>query len=384
MSVWKVPFTAWLAAVLLVAWTPESRAATPETREILFVGNNLGGTVTLVDVERLEVVGEIDVVPDFGERTAERGLFAALVFRVIGWLAGEKYVDDVAVSPDGTILYVSRGNLADVAAFRIDGGELEWRVPVSGYRADHLALSPDGRRLYVSALTAKRVDVIDTRERKIVGGFPTGARPHGIRLSPDGRRVYAGSLRDGLVTVADTETLEVLRTIDFDEGVRPFAIGPDEKRLYVQLSHLHGFVEFDLAENRKTKTIHLPVAEAARDLEPDDDPFEAAHHGIEISPDGRSLCVAGTVSGYAALVSLPALEVAEVIPVGSEPAWAVNSLDGRYCFVSVRNDDVVSVISYVDRKERARLRVGRYPQRMCAARVPAAAIPHREAGETRP
>ena len=40
------------------------------------------------------------------------------------------------------------------------------------------------------------------------------------------------------------------------------------------------------------------------------------------------------------------------------------SLDGRFCFVSSRKSDTVSVISFDDGRELGRIKVGTYPQRM--------------------
>jgi YVTN family beta-propeller protein len=52
------------------------------------------------------------------------------------------------------------------------------------------------------------------------------------------------------------------------------------------------------------------------------------------------------------------------VPVGEKPHWSTNSGDGRYCFVSVSGDDAVSVISYAEEREVARVAVGDHPQRM--------------------
>ena len=44
-------------------------------------------------------------------------------------------------------------------------------------------------------------------------------------------------------------------------------------------------------------------------------------------------------------------------------------LDGRFCFVSSRKSDTVSVISFDDGRELARIKVGTYPQRMWAVAI---------------
>ena len=49
---------------------------------------------------------------------------------------------------------------------------------------------------------------------------------------------------------------------------------------------------------------------------------------------------------------------------GDRPYWATNSADGRYCFVSIAGDDIVSVVSYRTEEQVARIPVGDHPQRL--------------------
>jgi YVTN family beta-propeller protein len=91
--------------------------------------------------------------------------------------------------------------------------------------------------------------------------------------------------------------------------------------------------------------------------------LDSAHHGLAMNPRGTKLCVAGTMSDYAAIVSRRTFAY-RLIQVGETPYWSTNSGDGRYCFVSVSGDDRVSVISYRTGREVARIAVGDHPQRM--------------------
>jgi YVTN family beta-propeller protein len=332
-------------------------AAQPAAAEpVLFVANSVAGTVTLIDANTLGVLGTINVIPDGNtpRDPAQAAVYPAVVAR-----QGVNYAQGIAISPDGQTLYVSRGYLGDVAAFQIATGKLLWRLQVSGLRADHVVLSADGRVLFVSALTANEVQAIDTQRGAFVGTFPTGDWPHVLELSPDGREVYNGSLGNQLapqgldgkkqLTVADAHTLQVQRTYQFQAGVRPFVIDPDGRTMFLQLSYFNGFDEFDLQSGRIVKTVDLPVSGPGAQMQPKNYPNQAAHHGIALSPDGRYVCDAGTISNYVALVARPALTAKTIIPVGTQPAEAETSLDGRYCFVTNRGPgagaDTVSVIS---------------------------------------
>ena len=78
------------------------------------------------------------------------------------------------------------------------------------------------------------------------------------------------------------DTKAVLKQIDFGVGIRPFVVMPDNRTLYVQLSFHHGFVEFDLAEERITREVHLPLSDEAEQMQREDYPLDSAHHGLAL------------------------------------------------------------------------------------------------------
>jgi hypothetical protein len=178
----------------------------------------------------------------------------------------------------------------------------------------------------------------------------------------------------------------------FSEGIRPFVLTADGRTMYLQLSYYNGIVEYDPFGCRMLRTLALPLAGPGTRVLPHDYPNLAAQHGIALSPDGHWLCSAGTIDDYAALVKLPdfSLAATKLIPVGQEPAYAVNSPDGRYCFISSRGRqaNTVSAISYATGSEVARFATGLHPQVELAARVPAsvlttASLRHRAGVRTR-
>jgi YVTN family beta-propeller protein len=300
---------------------------------------------------------------------------------------GDRFVDDIAVSPDGNTLYVSRANLADLVAFNLVTHQMLWRFKVSGFHADHMALSPDGSQLVISATTAQEAQVIDTSTGTQIGTFPTGSYPHQNDYSADGKHIYNSSigvisfpkalelLKGSLqVTVVDAKTLKVIKTYTFAHGVRPSVITPDEHYMYTELSYLNGFVEFDLTTGQITRTVNMPFSADAQNLNPDNYPLNSAHHGLALSGDGSKLCDAGTIDNYVAIVSRPALTTDRIIPVGNMPYWATTSSDGNYCLVSNSKDNDVSVISYSTAQEITRVPVGTFPQRERVGAVPDAVI----------
>jgi len=389
--------TAVLAAALVLALVPAGTAlAAKKTRPILMVANNWDGTADVVDPHRFRTLKRINIIPDIAERMAEiqADPVAYGYFLGIRQLVGEghdQWVDDAFTSPNGRLVYVSRPSLADVVAISLDDGRIVWRVKIEGYRADHMAISPDGRRLLVSASTARKVHVIDTRAGRIVGEFESGDQPHENNYSRDGGLIYHASIGsvytplddpllddtkgDRWFQIVDARTLQGLRRVDMGDklaehgfpdmsaAVRPMALSPDERYVYFQLSFLHGFVEYDLEQDRPLRIAQLPLSEEAQGMRREQYLLDSAHHGLAMNPKGSKLCAAGTMSDYAAIVSRRTFAY-RLVAVGEKPYWATNSGNGRYCFVSVSGDDRVSVISYRTGREVARIAVGDHPQRM--------------------
>lgn len=370
-------------------------AASGNQRDVVFVANAEGGTVTVIDARTFEVLREIDVLPDGEDAslTEDDPVQALAGQRVVEAAGGENFAQDQDISPDGRTLYASRGHRGDVAAFDIESGELLWKVPVSGLRADHMTISDDGRRLFVSALTEDIVEVIDVERAAVVASFPTGEWPHDNHLSHDGERLYNGSIgnittppetRDnrpdlaGLLlnepyrlTIVDAETLEEQRAFEFDAGIRPFVITRNERRMYLQQSFFHGIREFDLEEGRMLRSVRLPIDEGVSE---EDYSFEAPHHGLALSPDEGTLCAAGRASDYAALVDTETFRATAIIEVGDAPSWAATGPTGRNCYLANTRDDTVSVISYVRGEEVVRIGTGDGPKHLQPATVPESAI----------
>jgi DNA-binding beta-propeller fold protein YncE len=388
------------AACFALAAASPAAAAPSQVTPVLFVGNNWDGTADVIkqggtpSEPTFVRVARLNIIPDIQERMVEIATDPERLgyFLAIRELVGEghdQYVDDMFASKDGRLLVVSRPSLADVVALDLNTGAIVWRFRVDGQRSDHMAMSPDGTRVAVSASTGKVVHILDTFTGREVGRFPSGDSPHENNYSADGRLIYHASI--GLVytpadqpqfdstkgdrrfQIVDASTNQIVKQIDMGQklaeagypnmssAVRPMALSPDERFVYFQVSFFHGFVEYDFAQDRVTRVANLPneVPEMPREQYL----LDSAHHGISMNPEGTRLCVAGTMSDYAAIVERDTFEY-KLIHGGHKPYWSTNSADGRYCFVSWSGDDKISAISYKRKAEVAQIPVGDHPQRM--------------------
>jgi DNA-binding beta-propeller fold protein YncE len=212
-------------------------------------------------------------VPDLAERMAEiqadpvrRGYFLA-IRQEIGE-GHDQLVDGAFTSVEGRYLYVSRPSLADVVAISLKTRRIVWRTRVEGSRSDHIALSPDGRRLLVSASTARKVHVIDTRTGAITGSFESGDQPHESNVSKDGELIFHASIGT-VFTPLDDPIFDATKGDGWFEVV-------DARTLHV------------LAQ--------LPLSHVAAAKRRDEYLLDSPHHGIAINPQDTKLCVAGTMS----------------------------------------------------------------------------------------
>ncbi|MFF9765660.1 YncE family protein [Streptomyces sp. NPDC014636] len=389
------------AALVLTVAGPATAASAASAapaglREVLFVGNNWDGTADVIRSSGdFAKIGRIDVVPDKDARMAEINAdpIKWIYFQAIRNSVGEghdQFADDMYSTPDGRSVVVSRPSFADVVSIDLASGKVNWRFPVSGYRADHMAVSPDGTRVAVSASTANTVHVLDIDTGTQLGSFATGDKPHENIFTKDGKYIWNMSIGDvntalddpgwdwtkgdRHITVVDATTYKRVKVVDmrqrldafglrdFSDAVRPAVFSADESKLYFQVSFFNGFLEYDVATDKITRMKTLPKNPATSE---DRTTWvnDSRHHGISMNPEGTKLCVAGTMDDYAAVVDRASLEEGPLI-TASKPYWATVSGDGKDCIVSESGADQVTAIDFATGRKVTSVPVGDHPQRV--------------------
>ena len=399
-------------------------------RKVMFVGNNWDGTADVVDARTFDVVRRINIVPDREERMREimtdpqRLAFYLAIQQAVGE-GHDQLVDDMFATRDGKLLAVSRPSFGDVVWIDLASGKIVVRQVMDGFRTDHMTVSPDRRRLLVSDSTARTVHEYvlggqdNSRTGKRLRSFPSGETPHESNYSADGRRIFHASI-GRVYTPVDAGELDpigdliksdrwfqVVRNKDFriarrwdmgleleeagygnmSSAVRPMAISPDERYLYYQVSFLHGFVEFDLkardpngggdyvagdkpepATGRVTRI--LPLPNRVPDMPREQYVLDSAHHGLAMNPKGTTLCVAGTMDDYAAIVTRRTMRAKILDGRGDaesrrylKPYWATHG-PRNTCWMSMSGNDAVAVLDLRTKREIAWIKVGDHPQRV--------------------
>jgi YVTN family beta-propeller protein len=337
---WQVLYAATLLALVL---RTDAMAADPGAGGKLYVSDERGGTVVVVDATSGDVLSRIAV----GKRP--RGL---------------------ALSPDGARLYMALSGSA-IAGPGVD----ESKLPPPDRRADGIgvidiatsrliatfesgpdpetfAVSPDGKTLYVSNEDTGRLSAVDTVSGKIRASAAVGIEPEGVSVRPDGKVVYVTCEGDSTVHAMDATTLATLATIPTKPRPRAIAFSRDGKRGMSTDEIGMGLTVFDTTTHAVLDTVSL--ASAGNPL--------IRPMGIVASPDGRSIYVTTGRGGSLLEVDLAGRSVRRTIAaVGQRPWGLALSTDGRKAFTANGPSGDISIIDLDRGVVEKRIKVGDSP-----------------------
>jgi YVTN family beta-propeller protein len=292
--------------------------------------------------------------------------------KIVGVIKGIEVNHGAAVAPDGSRYYIS-----DEAESTLDVADAKTlkvirNIPLSGH-PNNIAVSKNGKRVYVSIAAAPgAVDVIDTTSMEKVKSIPVKGAVHNTYVTPDGKFIVAGSIAGKILTVIDGETEEPVWTVSFENGVRPIAFekNPDgsTKRMFVQISNLHGFAIVDFATHKEVDRIVLPDVPGK---EKDTEGVQGSpSHGIGITPDGKTLWATSKWYGYVFAYSMPDLKLLGSVPVGDDPDWLTFTPDSKSMYVACAGANYVTVVDVKSMKAVTHIPVGQVPKRNITAVLP--------------
>jgi YVTN family beta-propeller protein len=91
----------------------------------------------------------------------------------------------------------------------------------------------DSPYLFISIDKEDKVAVLDWKNNKITKEIPVGGSLHGVNLTPDGKSVWVAVGGKKEVVIIDVATLEITKRISFEGGPIHISLSPDGKFAYV-------------------------------------------------------------------------------------------------------------------------------------------------------
>lgn len=278
----------------------------------LYVCNEGGATITVVDVASREVVGTVNL-------------------RQLGFSPNAK-PHHVAVEPDGSHWYVSLIGENRVLKFDRSNrlvGQAEMETP------GLLALDPSSDLLYVgrsmkAVRPPQRIGVVDRSDMTLEEREVFLSRPHAVAVQPERGWVHTASLATNQIASlpADGSDLRITELEGPTHTYVQFALSPDRSRMVVTGQTSGRVLLFDVSEAGPPRLL--------RALEVGGEPWHPSY-----GAGGRFAYVPRKAADAVDVVDVEAWEaVATVRGEGlSQPHGSALSPDGRHLFVTSNNLD---------------------------------------------
>ena len=142
----------------------------------------------------------------------------------------ERYLSplEIALSPDGRLLYVVCQDSDEVRVVDIASGQVSHKIPV-GRVPRGIALSPDGSRLYVTNAWSDTASVIDTASWRVVETLPAGFEPAGVVVDAKGDFLYVANRLSSDISVIDLKSGVESKRLLAGRGASYLTASPDGK-----------------------------------------------------------------------------------------------------------------------------------------------------------
>ena len=227
--------------------------------------------------------------------------------RVLNKLKVGSDPEQLALSRDGTHLFVSNEDIGTATVLNVLSGKVEHIIPVSR-EPEGIGTSPDGKVFYVTCETEGEIFAVDTGTYHVLKHFNIGGRPRSVDFLPDSSRAFIPSESSGQLHLIDSVQHQLLKTLALPQGCRPMCVkvAPDGKKVYVSTGRAGTLCVVDPAKMEVTNTIKVG----------------ARPWGIAISPDGKVLFAANGPSDDVSVVDLSTEKEITRVKAGGSP-WGV-------------------------------------------------------------
>lgn len=205
-------------------------------------------------------------------------------------------------------------------------------TPPSGTVRDMIfvAVEEDGTVAALDGKTGALVKTIDLSEASM--GMMTKYDVHNVQAAPDGKTAWVTAMPsmpadagpsmpmpDELIGI-DTSSFAITKRISLGENQHPAHVVLDGTTAYVTAFDANALLVVDVASGKVTRSVPLPA-----DTKP---------HGLRMTPDHKTLVLAGMGIGTIVLVDVPSFAIA-AIPLPAPAVQAAVLPDGSAAFVTI-------------------------------------------------
>jgi YVTN family beta-propeller protein len=297
--------------LVIILGTADGQSATTKIQlpwSRLYVTNFASNTVSVIDLNLLQVIAEI---PVGGGPTG------------------------MAVTPDVQRVYVANLWSGTVSVISTASNTVETTITIPGYYGKGapfgMAITPDGSQIFVTDLSDGTVRVISTQTNTVTvtidGAYDWALRY--VAISPDGQFAYAVGTGDGKITVLRVSDYSVVGRITNLPGIRHLAITPDTSRLYAVSDKYSMLYVIDTATRAVIKTFQFPMG--------------ASTITIDIEQGGKFAMVSNFQDKVTVIDTDPGSPtyhqiIGQVPPNSGYQYCIVISPDGRFAYLSNQSD----------------------------------------------
>ena len=301
-------------------------------RSLALVTNSDGNNINVIDLDRLAPAGD--------------------------WQVGD-HPHGIAVPERGRIAYTTIESEKALKSLDCSTGKVLSTLSLPG-RPNQCAVTPNGRFVAVPIYDGDSVQIVEGESLRVLKSLPV-TRPHNCHNAGNNEHMFVTSTRGNQVNMIDLRKMEYMAEIPVGGVPRPIAVDREEKTMYVALSGFHGFVIVDIPSRKVAGKVEFPPLPPDIDLRP---LSNTATHGLTLTPDGKELWAASVPTESVYVYDVQNGKVSPAIGVGKLPNWIAFSLDGRYGCITNTGSNDCSIVDRQNRKEVARIAVGKAPKRL--------------------
>lgn len=273
-----------------------------------------------------------------------------LVKRIPTWAveagAAPENVKGIAANGKDGRVYIT--TIKRIAAFDVVNEKKVWESTPEG-GCDRMAISPDGTLLYVPSFEGPHWNVLAAATGKTIAKLEPNSGAHNTVYGLDGRAVYLAGLRSPLLSIADPKNHTLKGTVGpFSASIRPFTVNGKQTLAYVNVNELLGFEIGDIRTGKMLHRVEVQGYQKGKVKR-----HGCPSHGVGLTPDESEVWVVDAANQRVHVFDNTVMPPKQgpSIALREQPGWVTFTLDGKHALLStgelvdVKTKKIVTALS---------------------------------------